>query len=301
MFHCLPRRVSYVIVFLLCSFLLATVPTLAQAPGYDLVAGPAQVDLGSEAELDLDAGYLFADGDDTRIIMESMGNVSTNREVGLVAPNSADETWFLVFEYEPVGYVEDSDQEEIDADALFDQMYEATEASNAIRRERGFSPLHLERWVEEPHYDEASHNLVWATLAKDDVGEQYANYNMRVLGRRGYTSVTLVADPAELESLKPEMARLMSDFSYKTGSRYADFTQGDKLAGYGLTALIAGGAGAAAAKLGLFATLDKFFAKMWKLLVLVVIGLLSGIKRFFGGKSASPADEENPPFVPGAS
>lgn len=287
-------------ILLLAGLLFTTHGASAQAPGYELVAGPIRADLGSEAEIDLGEGYLFADGENTRTIMESMGNVSSDLEVGLVAPQSEDATWFLVFEYESVGYVEDSDKEDIDADALFNQMYEATEASNEFRRQQGFSGLHLKRWIEEPHYDEASHNLVWATLAEDDDGEQVTNYNMRVLGRRGYMSVTLVADPEELESLKPEMAGLMDDFNYKSGSRYADFTRGDKLAGYGLTALIAGGAGAAAAKLGLFAALGKFLAKMWKLLVLAVIGLLTAIKRFFNGKSASPADDEYP-VVPGGS
>ena len=44
---------------------------------------------------------------------------------------------------------------------------------------------------------------------------------------------------------------------FKAGSRYAEFGQGDKIAAYGLTALVAGGAGAALAKSGLL-------SKMWK-------------------------------------
>lgn len=284
---------------LLAALLLATAaPLFGQEAELSMSTGPTLVPLGAEAEIDVPAGYLFADGETTRQLMRSMGNVVSDREVGLLAPEG-DANWFLVFEFFPEGYVEDTDQEEIDADALFDSMYEGTEAANEFRRENGFPALHLRRWIEEPHYDPASHNLVWATLAEDDAGQVITNYNMRVLGRRGYMSITLVADPDELTALKPEMASLMGGFDYQSGSRYADFTQGDKLAGYGLTALIAGGAGAAAAKLGLFAALGKFLAKAWKLLVVGLLALASGLKRFFGGKGSTPTEEE--PVVPGAS
>jgi uncharacterized membrane-anchored protein len=62
----------------------------------------------------------------------------------------------------------------------------------------------------------------------------------------------------------------MQGFSYKSGKTYAEFRPGDKIAQYGLAALIGGGAGAAAVKLGLFGALWKFIAKRGKALVLLV-------------------------------
>jgi uncharacterized membrane-anchored protein len=56
---------------------------------------------------------------------------------------------------------------------------------------------------------------------------------------------------------------------------------GDKVAEYGLVALVAGGAGAAAAKAGLFASLFKVIAKGGKAIVLLLIGLGVGIKKMF--------------------
>ena len=73
----------------------------------------------------------------------------------------------------------------------------------------------------------------------------------------------------------------MSTFAYEQGNRYYEWVKGDKIAGYGLTALIAGGAGAAAAKLGLFAKLGKFLIKIWYLVVAAIIGIFNVIKGFF--------------------
>jgi uncharacterized membrane-anchored protein len=134
-------------------------------------------------------------------------------------------------------------------------------------------------WYEEPHYDQKTHNLVWALKAKDDNGEEVVNYNMRVLGRDGYMSITLVDDPAKLALSKPVAERTMQGFSYKSGKTYAEFRPGDKIAQYGLAALIAGGAGAAAVKLGLFAALWKFIAKGGKALVLLIVAAIAGLRR----------------------
>ena len=94
--------------------------------------------------------------------------------------------------------------------------------------------------------------------------------------------VTLVVDPPIFQEVLPTYQEHLSEFSFKTGQDYASYTQGDKLAGYGLTALVAGGAGVAAAKLGLF----KILAKNIKLIFIGIIAFLGGfwrkIKGFFG-------------------
>ena len=67
----------------------------------------------------------------------------------------------------------------------------------------------------------------------------------------------------------------------------ADLSDTDKLAEYGLTALVVGGAGAALLKSGLL-------AKLWEPLVATLAALGVGIKRlFFGGRSAEH-DPEKP-------
>jgi len=247
------------------------------------VEGPTVVDVGSSlAQIDLGSDYLFANGDDTRAIMNYIGNPPSDYEVGMVASKDENANWFIVFEHYPVGYISDDDKDEIDAAAILESYRKGTEEGNEERVKQGFSPLTIVGWYEEPHYDEQTHNLTWAMLAEDSDG-QVVNYNIRLLGRKGYMSAVLVADPSTLTALKPQLAGIIGNLTYKSGNRYAEFVQGDKVAKYGLTALVAGGAGAAAVKFGLFKTLAKFgkaivvailafFAALWKI-----------IRNFFGG------------------
>jgi len=65
----------------------------------------------------------------------------------------------------------------------------------------------------------------------------------------------------------------LDGFRFKSGEKYAEFTQGDKIAKYGLTALIAGGAGAAATKFGIF----KFLGKFGKAIFLAIFAFFAAI------------------------
>jgi uncharacterized membrane-anchored protein len=256
----------------------------AEPPQANWIAGPAGVDLGGDlAELNLEDGYIFADGKDAAAILEYMGNVSHGTELGLIAPNDEANNWFIVFEHFPIGYVKDDDKDDIDSAAILKSIRQGTEKSNKIRAERGVSPLHIKGWHREPFYDESTHNLTWTILAEQD-GEELVNHNVRLLGRKGYISVVLVADVPTLEASTVELDRIISNVSYKKGQSYAEFVKGDKVAQYGLTALIAGGSAAAAVKFGLF----KFLGKAWKLIALGVVGLLAALRKtfksVFGGK-----------------
>jgi uncharacterized membrane-anchored protein len=269
-------------------WLLATAAA-AQSPQVQWTRGPAKVSLGAQAELNLPEGYQFADGPTTQKLMEKMGNRVSRKEVGLVAPSREDADWILVFEYDNVGFVKDDEKDKIDKAALLASIREGTEQGNERRKELGIPGLHVTGWFEEPNYDPKSHNLVWALAARDDERNEVVNYNMRVLGRHGVMSVTLVDAPKGLSASRREAETLMSAFSYKAGKSYAEFRPGDKVAQYGLVALVAGGAGAAAAKLGLFAMLGKLLAKGGKAIVglvaVVVVGLKNLLARLFGRRA----------------
>ena len=250
-----------------------------QGPRVNWVPGPAKVDLGKVAQLDLAEGYVFLDAKDARTLLEAAGNTPDGSEVGLVAPAAEDQNWFVIFDYSEVGYVSDSEKDKIDADALLKGIKEGTEESNAVRKEKGIPGLHVVGWQQRPSYDSATHNLTWAILAKDDTGDRVVNFNVRLLGRRGYMSATLVDDPSRIAAARPHLDRILTDFSYKSGNRYAEFRPGDKVAEYGLVALMAGGAGAAAAKTGLFAALGKLLAKGGKAVVLLVVGAAAALRK----------------------
>ena len=134
-------------------------------------------------------------------------------------------------------------------------------------------------WEMKPRYDETTHNLEWAIRGESE-GKPVVNFNTRLLGRKGVMRVTLVEDPSALEATLPLFKQALGGFSYKEGSRYAEFRSGDKVAKYGLSALVVGGAAAVAAKSGLLKGL-------WKLIVAAVAGGAAFLKRIFSrNKSA---------------
>ncbi len=246
--------------------------------------GPAKVDLGNNlAELTLEESHRFVGSSDARRLLYAMGNQPNGNEVGLVAPTDKKDTWLLVFEYSDVGHVKDDEKDKIDADALLKSITEGTEEANKERQTRNIPALHVIGWKQKPTYDSKTHNFTWALLAKSDDGSDVVNYNIRILSREGYMSVTLADAPENLDASKVAAEKLLSKFSFKSGKTYAEFRQGDKVAQYGLAALVAAGAGAAAVKLGLFAVLGKFLAKAWKLVVVAIAGVGASIKRLFTG------------------
>jgi uncharacterized membrane-anchored protein len=78
------------------------------------------------------------------------------------------------------------------------------------------------------------------------------------------------------------MQQLLPMAEFDSGARYADYdASNDKLAGYGIAALIGGGI---AAKTGLLAKLGVLLLAGKKLIVFLFVGLLMGIRKLFGGK-----------------
>ncbi len=253
------------------------------------MAGPGTAPIGEDlAEIELSDEYAFLDGDGTRRFMELNQNPVSGREVGTVAPLRDDASWFLVFEFDPIGYVEDDEKDALDADAILDSIREGTEIANEERRRRGWTPMSIVGWYEEPRYDESTNDLTWAVLG-ETAGHRSVNRITKLLGRRGAMTATLVVgSPEEMDSAVLEADALMAGYRYRPGNTYAEYVPGsDKLATYGLTALVVGGGAAALAKSGLL-------AKLWKPLLVGLVAIGAGVKRFFFSGRSARHDPEKP-------
>jgi uncharacterized membrane-anchored protein len=263
-------------------------PDAAELPGGPKVQwtkGPAKARIGDVASLDVPAGYIFTGGDGARAMLEAMGNLTSGSELGFFAPTSL--VWFATFRFSDEGYVKDDEKDKLDADKLLKSIKSGTEAANRERKRRGWPTLHVTGWEQQPAYDPETHNLGWAIRAESE-GEPVVNYNTRLLGRKGIMSVNLVVEPDKLQTTLPEFKGLLAGYGYNTGERYAEYKPGDKLAAYGLTALVVGGAAAGAAKLGLFATLAAFMKKGWKLVIIGVVAVGAFLKRMVLGRDRIP-------------
>ena len=241
--------------------------------------GPCSASLGNVADIRVPLGYMFAGSSDTIKIMDVMGNIPSKQELGLLAPGTFD--WFVVYEFDDVGFVKDDEKNSLDADALLKNIQRGTEEANKIRKKRGFPAMLNIDWVTQPYYDETTHNLEWAIQGEDDKGGTFVNHNTRLLGRKGMMVVTLVADPESIATVLPDFKASLKDFTFKAGNTYAEFRQGDKLAGYGLTALVAGGAAAVAVKTGLFKYIGKFIVFIFVGLAAFFKKVWAAIKNFF--------------------
>lgn len=270
-----------------------------QQAGVKLQSGPVTVPLGKSAEIKLPEGYHFVGKDSLDRFYELTQNMRSGTEVGVVlAPG-----YMLYFDYDEVGYVKDEDKDKLDADKLLKSMTEGQEEANEERKKRGWDQVKLTGWATKPYYDTKTNNLKWAlnlTSSQDNYKEVWINESIRLLGRGGVMNVTLAAGTAGFKAAEADADKLLAEnYTYVAGQKYAEFKAGDKVAAYGLSALVLGGAGVMAAKMGLFAKLGVFFGKFWKGLVFVVLALGASIKKLFNKLTgARPEETATPPTPP---
>jgi len=242
--------------------------------------GPGEGAIGSKAKIRIPDGYSFLDDRNTRRFLELMGNPPRDNHF-MLAPANLD--WFAVFSFDPVGYVKDD--EKIDADALLDSLKKGDGPSNEERKRLGMAPIHTDGWHVPPHYDAGTRRLEWGMRLRDEKGGLHVNYTSRLLGRSGVMSAVLVSSPQSLNEDMKEFNTALAGYDFVAGEKYAEFKSGDKIAEYGLAALVVGGAAAAAAKAGLFKSLGKF---LWVIIGGALMGGWALFKKFFGRRETPP-------------
>lgn len=243
--------------------------------------GPAEGKIATRATLQVPPGYAFLDAKNTRRFLELMGNPPRDGHY-LIAPDSLD--WFAVFSFDEVGYVKDD--EKIDAEALLKSLKEGDARGNEERKRLGMQPIYTDGWHVAPHYDAATRRLEWGMRLRDERGGQFVNYTSRLLGRSGVMSAVLVSSPQALNEDMKSFNRTLQGYDFVPGEKYAEFKSGDKMAEYGLAALVVGGAAAAAAKTGILKTLGKF---LWVIVAGGFYAVWAFIKRMMGRRNEPPA------------
>ena len=250
-------------------------------------AGPYVGKLGTHATIAVPEGYHFLDAGATKTFLEATQNIPDGDELGIVLRERPDKNyWFAVFSYSDSGHVDDGERNSLDANAILKSLQEGNRIGNEERRERGWTPLTLEGWQQPPFYDTATNNLTWATKLTSD-GERVINHSVRLLGRTGLMSAQLVDGGDTIDTATVEFNAVLKTYAFNDGQRYAEFKPGDRVAAYGLTALIAGGAGAVAVKSGLL-------QKLWKLIVFGAVAVVAALKKFVRGLfgKQEPAEQQ---------
>ena len=237
-------KISFAALMLICSQIAPAEVTQKQFndlpwqnSGVGEIAGQATIKISKDIK--------FLDPIGTEKFNKLVGNLPTPNEYMI---QSKTRGWVAFFDFTDSGYVKDD--EAIDPDALLTELKSGNAAGNEKRKEENLPLLFLDGWYIAPRYDKQNNRLEWATKIRDEKNQIIVNYTTRILGRSGYMSTTLVSEPSSLDGDIADFKTKLKAFEFVPGQKYAEFRDGDKIAAYGLGALVLGGAAAAASKGG---------------------------------------------------
>lgn len=240
---------------------------------------------GAPVTLDVPKNFIYLDPKDAEtVLVDVWGNPPGSPTLGMLFPADItpfdSDSWAVTIRYQADGHVSDSDAKDINYDDMLKTMKGDVSQESEQRKKQGYSAIELVGWAEAPHYDEKNHKLYWA---KDfhfgDAQQDTLNYNIRVLGRKGVLVLNFIASMEQTKDVEAQFNTVLDMASFNSGSRYSDFNPSmDKVAAYGLGALIAG---KVAAKAGFFAAALILFKKVWVVIAVVVGGFF---RRLLGKK-----------------
>jgi uncharacterized membrane-anchored protein len=241
------------------------------------------------ARLDVPTNFNYLDPADAEAVLVKLWrNPPSADTLGMLIP--ADKTpidpdcWAVTVEYSDDGYVKDADADKINYDKLLKQMQGDVVEANKERTKQGYPTVDLIGWAAPPRYDAATHKLYWAKQLRfqGETGDTL-NYSIRILGRHGVLVLNAIAGMDQLPDIEKETPQILGMVDFKEGNRYADFDpKTDKLAAYGIAALVAGGV---AAKLGLFKMLWVFMLAAKKFIIIALVAAAAGLKKLFGKRN----------------
>lgn len=227
--------------------------------------------------------------DSKRFLEEGWGNPDGSGQIGMLLPMDTklfdDGGWAVVISYQKDGYVSDKDASKIDYDELLKDMQASARERNKQRAELGYPPVTLVGWAASPHYDSQAKKLYWAKeLQFEQDAKHTLNYNVRILGRNGVLVMNAVSGMDQLPMVQERMEQVIAFAGFNEGFRYSDFNPGvDKVAAYGIAALIGG---KVAAKVGLLAKLGGLLVAFKKVIIMGFLAVAALFSKLFKRRKA---------------
>ncbi len=247
-----------------------------------------KIALGDDlATLNVPEGFKFLDSEQSQRVLTDLWGNPPSETLGMLFPENIsvigeDFTYAIEITYSEEGYIDDEDADDIDYDELLEDMQESSTEENKQRKDLGYPAIEIVGWASRPYYDHDAKKLHWAKELKFE-GEEgnTLNYNIRILGRKGYLNLNAISDMNKLSLVQQNIDKVITSAEFSEGNRYSDFNPDlDEVAAYGIGGLIAG---KILAKVGFFAGILKF----WKIIVLGVAAIFGSFrKKIFGSKKA---------------
>lgn len=238
------------------------------------------------ASINVPEGFKFLSAEQANYVLTELWGNPPSQSLGMLFPKDESPvgmvtSYAVEISYDEEGYINDEDASDIDYDELLEDMQKDQVSVNEERVKEGYEKIDFVGWASAPFYDAETKKLHWARELKFGESETNTlNYNIRILGRKGYLRLNVIGDMAVLPNVKEDIDGLLASVEFNTGNRYADFNpELDEVAAYGIGGLVAG---KLLAKAGIFV----FLAKFWKIGALAVVGFFGVLrKKLFGGKS----------------
>jgi uncharacterized membrane-anchored protein len=251
---------------------------------------------GGLAKLTVPKEFNYLGPEDTETVLVKLwGNPPFDQKpLGMLIPAGmtpmSTNCWVVTIDYSEDGYVKDDEASKINYDDLLKQMQKGVAESNKERKKEGYPTVELLGWAAPPHYDAATHKLYWAKNLKFEGAEgDTLNYSIRMLGRKGVLELNAIASTEQFAEIDAQTPQILGMVDFQEGNRYADFDpKVDKVAKYGIATLVAGGALAAAAKLGLLKGLWVAIIALKKFIIIGVIAVVAFFKKMFKRSGGSP-------------
>jgi uncharacterized membrane-anchored protein len=245
----------------------------------------------AKAKISLKDGFQYLDRAGARTLLVDIWHNPpqvASQVIGVIVPKRfhplEDVSWAVTIESADDGYVKDAEFDSMNFNEVLKDMQEQSKEASKERVAAGYGKMELAGWATAPHYDKAQHKLYWAKKYNVDAPEQALNYDIRVLGRSGHLELSVISSMDQFKEIESQVPTILSMVDFTDGNRYADYRSGDKVANYGIAALITGGV---LAKTGFFKGLLLLLAKGWKLVALAVVGIGVLIKRIVSGRGAT--------------
>ena len=188
-----------------------------------------------------------------------------------------------VEEFVDDGFIKGDDWSNVDTNDFLQEMIENSKENNKERIKNGYKTVSNISWHITPNFNKDLGYVFYSLLVEFDDGTETYNSTAMILGRKGYTDLTFLFRENIAHLMPSEIDKVVKNFIYSTGAQYTDYKSGDKVAAYGVGALVAGSLGIKGlAKTGALAVLAAFAKKLWFIILLPFIflfRLVSGNKK----------------------
>lgn len=244
------------------------------------------------ATINLPANLRYLNADQSKMVLTDIwGNPPSLSSLGMLFPVGlsplSDSAWAFNINYDDLGYVKDSDADEIDYNELLANMQKEAADASKERVEQGYESIEIVGWASSPFYDKEKKVLHWSKEIKfgDGATSNTINYDVRFLGRNGVLSLNAIGQMEQLELIKGTLPSVTSAVAFTNGNRYEDFdSKVDDVAAWTLGGLVAG---KVLAKAGFFAIILKFI----KPLILLLGAGGAAAYKFFSGRKKKEDEE----------